>query len=60
MTKVAVLGGGMVGSLIANELAKSYRVTVIDNGDLKFEGLKFVKMDVGSKTFLEEIKNYDF
>ena len=50
----------MVGSLIANELAKSYRVTVIDNGDLKFEGLKFVKMDVGSKTFLEEIKNYDF
>ena len=50
----------MVGSLIANELANSYRVTVIDNGDLKFEGLKFVKMDVGSKTFLEEIKNYDF
>ena len=60
MTQVAVLGGGMIGSLIANELAKSYRVTVIDNGELKLEGLNVVRMDVGSKAFLKEIKKYDF
>ena len=50
----------MVGSLIASELAKSYRTTVIDNNDLNLDNLKFVKMDVFTKSFSEEIKKYDF
>tara|TARA_B100000700_G_scaffold56143_1_gene60476 strand:+ start:701 stop:1762 length:1062 start_codon:yes stop_codon:yes gene_type:complete len=50
----------MVGSLIASEMAKSYRITVIDNKNLDLEGLEVIKMDVGSKYFLEEIKKYDF
>ncbi|MFL2941453.1 MAG: saccharopine dehydrogenase C-terminal domain-containing protein [Candidatus Poseidoniales archaeon] len=60
MTRVAVLGGGMVGSLIASELSKSYRTTVIDNNDLNLEGIKVVKIDVSGKSFSEEIKKYDF
>ena len=33
--KIAVLGGGMVGSLIATELALDYHVTVFDNNKLE-------------------------
>ena len=38
--EIAVLGGGMVGSLIATELSKDYNITVIDNESLNIENVK--------------------
>ena len=46
--KIAVLGGGMVGSLIATELSKDYNITVIDNESLNIEKVKSKIMDVNS------------
>jgi Trk K+ transport system NAD-binding subunit len=40
--KIAVLGGGMVGSLIATELSKNYEVTVFDNNKLDLKNVNTV------------------
>ena len=37
--EIAVLGGGMVGSLIATELSKDYNITVIDNEPVSYKHL---------------------
>ena len=47
--EIAVLGGGMVGSLIATELSKDYNITVIDNEPRNIEGTESKIMDVNSK-----------
>jgi saccharopine dehydrogenase-like NADP-dependent oxidoreductase len=57
--KIAVLGGGMVGSLIATELSKDFHITVIDNEPRNLEGVKSKIMDVNSEEFPLEILNYD-
>ena len=57
--KIAVLGGGMVGSLIATELSKDHNITVIDNESLNIEKVKSKIMDVNSEEFHLEILNYD-
>ena len=57
--KIAVLGGGMIGSLIATELSKDYNITVIDNESLNIERVKSKIMDVNSEEFHLEILNYD-
>lgn len=57
--KIAVLGGGMVGSLIATELSKDYHITVIDNEPRSLERVKSKIMDVNSEKFPLEILNYD-
>ena len=57
--EIAVLGGGMVGSLIATELSKDYNITVIDNEPRNIEGAESKIMDVNSKEFPIEILNYD-
>ena len=57
--EIAVLGGGMVGSLIATELSKDYNITVIDNEPRNIEGTESKIMDVNSKEFPVEILNYD-
>ena len=44
--EIAVLGGGMVGSLIATELSKDYNITVIDNESLNIGKVKSKIMDV--------------
>ena len=38
--KIAVLGGGMVGSLIATQLSKKYELVVYDNTKLKLKKYK--------------------
>ena len=53
--EIAVLGGGMVGSLIATELSKDYHITVIDNEPRNLEGVKSKIMDV-NPYFIEEYK----
>jgi|TARA_B100001079_G_scaffold138787_1_gene118933 saccharopine dehydrogenase-like NADP-dependent oxidoreductase len=57
--EIAVLGGGMVGSLIATELSKDYHITVIDNEPRNLEGVKSKIMDVNSEEFSLEILNYN-
>ena len=57
--EIAVLGGGMVGSLIATELSKDYHITIIDNEPRNLEGVKSKIMDVNSEEFHLEILNYD-
>ena len=57
--KIAVLGGGMVGSLIATELSKDYHITVIDNEPRNLKGVKSKIIDVNSKEFPLEILNYN-
>ncbi len=49
--KIAVLGGGMVGSLIATELSKNYDVTVFDNNKLNLENVNTVVKDVTNTDF---------
>ena len=63
--QIAVIGSGMVGSLIATELAKDYQITVFDNSK---DNLKEIKnrnpsigieiLDVNDSLFETEIKNY--
>ena len=57
--EIAVLGGGMVGSLIATELSKDYHITVIDNEPRNLKGVKSKIIDVNSKEFPLEILNYN-
>ena len=57
--KIAVLGGGMVGSLIATELSKDYDITVIDIKPRKMKSVKSKIIDVTDEKFSLEIPNYD-
>ena len=63
--QIAVIGSGMVGSLIAIELAKEYQITVFDNSkknlnDLKKRNSKIQirTIDVNDTVFENEIRNY--
>jgi saccharopine dehydrogenase-like NADP-dependent oxidoreductase len=57
--EIAVLGGGMVGSLIATELSKNYDVTVFDNNKLDLENVNTVVKDVTNTDFKNEILKYE-
>ena len=57
--KIAVLGGGMVGSLIATELSNDYDVTVFDNSNLDLHNVKTVIRDVTHEGFRKEVKDYN-
>ena len=57
--KIAVIGGGMIGSLIATELSKEYETIVIDNSELKIKGVETILMDVNHNSFQEKIVDYD-
>ena len=57
--KIAVLGGGMVGSLIASELAIDYNVTVFDNNQLELGKINTIVRDVTKEEFKKEIEDYD-
>ena len=61
---VVVIGGGMVGSLIAEELANDYSVTVIDNNEVRLEKIKkrnhkikILNLDVNGDAINNIIKN---
>ena len=57
--KIAVLGGGMVGSLIATELSNDYDVTVFDNSHLDLRNVKTIIRDVTQEGFRKEITDYN-
>ena len=57
--KIAVLGGGMVGSLIATQLSKKYELVVYDNTKLKLKNIKTIVNDVTDKNFPNKLKNYN-
>lgn len=57
--KIAVLGGGMVGSFIATELSKDYDVTVFDNKKLNLRNIHTIIKDVTNADFRKEIVNYN-
>tara|TARA_B100000945_G_scaffold61640_1_gene45867 strand:+ start:399 stop:1487 length:1089 start_codon:yes stop_codon:yes gene_type:complete len=57
--KIAVLGGGMVGSLIATQLSKKYELVVYDNTQLKLKNIKTIVNDVTDKNFPNKLKNYN-
>ena len=57
--KIAVLGGGMVGSLIATELSGDYDVTTFDKTKLHLHKVKSVIRDVTQEEFRKEISEYD-
>ena len=63
--QIAVIGSGMVGSLIATELSKDYEITVFDNSENNLnelgnsnKNIKLKVMDVNCRLFEEEIKDY--
>ena len=63
--QIAVIGSGMVGSLIATELAKEYQITVFDNSrnnlkelENKNQNIQVKVVDVNDVLFENEIKNY--
>ena len=63
--QIAVIGSGMVGSLIATELSKDYEITVFDNSENNLKELvnsnkniKLKVMDVNCRLFEEEIRDY--
>ena len=64
--KVVVFGGGMIGSLIANEISKDYDVTVLDNCKDNLEKIKYrnnnietINLDVKGKKVERILENYD-
>ena len=57
--KIAVLGGGMVGSFIATELSEDYDVTVFDNKKLNLKNIHTIIKDVTNADFRKEIVNYN-
>ena len=57
--KIAVLGGGMGGSLIATELAIDYHVTVFDNNKLELGEINTIVRDVTKEEFKKEVLDYD-
>jgi len=66
MQKVSVLGAGMVGSAIARDLSKKFKVTVYDINNQNLEkisvfGIPTVQSDLSSaKSIKESIKDADF
>ena len=63
--QIAVIGSGMVGSLIASELGKENHVTVFDNSkdnlnrlESKNSNIKIKILDVNDSLFETEIENY--
>ena len=66
MQKVSVLGAGMVGSAIARDLSKKFKVTVYDVNNQNLEkisvfGIPTVQTDLSSaKSIKESIKDADF
>ena len=63
--QIAVIGSGMVGSLIASELGKENHVTVFDNSkdnlnkiESKKSNIEIKILDVNNSLFETEIKNY--
>jgi len=66
MQKVSVLGAGMVGSAIARDLSKKFKVTVYDINNQNLEkisvfGIPTVQTDLSSaKSIKESIKDADF
>ena len=65
MKKIIVLGSGLVGSVMANDLAKNYEVTSVDISTKNLEKIQSKKInklcaDVSEKDVLENlIKNFD-
>mgnify|MGYP000315120609 CR=1 FL=1 len=65
MKKIIVLGSGLVGSVMANDLAKNYEVTSVDISSQNLDKLKSKKIDklckdVSNKDVLENlIKDFD-
>ena len=65
MKKIIVLGSGLVGSVMANDLAKNYEVTSVDISTKNLEKIQSEKInklcaDVSEKDVLENlIKNFD-
>ena len=69
MKKVLVLGGGMVGSVMAADLSKSYEVTVYDLNLERIENLAdryVIKSEVkdlsilsGEASFVNDLQNFD-
>ena len=64
--KVAVIGGGMVGSLIVDDLARDFDVTVIDNDESALEKIKqrnqnisAINVDVKEREIENVIANND-
>ena len=63
MKKIIVLGSGLVGSVMANDLAKNYEVTSVDISTKNLEKIQSEKInklcaDVSEKDVLENlIKN---
>jgi lysine 6-dehydrogenase len=63
--QIAVIGSGMVGSLIATELAKEYQITVFDYSEKNLKELggenpniRLEVIDVNDIAFEEKINNY--
>ena len=63
--QIAVIGSGMVGTLIATELSKEYQITVFDNSknslanlEKNNKNIKLKIVDVNDKLFEKEIKHY--
>lgn len=63
MKKISVLGAGMIGSAIAEDLSADYKVTVIDNDDSRLKNLSSdpkitsLKKDLSDKSQLREAIN---
>ena len=63
--QIAVIGSGMVGTLIATELSKEYQITVFDNSKISLaklgnnnQNVKLKIVDVNDTLFEKEIKHY--
>ena len=60
MKKIIVLGSGLVGSVMANDLAKKYEVTSVDISTKNLEKIQSEKInklcaDVSEKDVLDQI-----
>ena len=53
MKKIIVLGSGLVGSVMANDLAKNYEVTSVDISSQNLDKLKSKKIDKLCNSLLE-------
>ena len=54
MKKVAVLGAGMIGSVIARDLSDEYNVTVVDKDSHK---LNILKEDSSIRTIISDLNS---
>ena len=53
--KIAVIGGGMIGSFIAEDLANDFKVTVIDNNESALNQIKKRNHNISTNNF--DVKN---